>query len=663
MASKGSPSNLVLRLLVRDTKALVNTLHALIFFGLTVYLYVHPQLFLTEVSYTAALFMFTNSIVFVALQALQLSIEGSVLPFIISILQAMVFLFTMTASSTYMYEQEGVAEQERLEEIAKANFAEKSPTIPRRGSIEEIPPTTKHKENLLNNSNDGVESFGYKFNFLGDTELAQNVLDPHIQTLHTSAMRWIGSEVKLFILYNAVVLLMRSRIAGVVDVDFTEFVEGYVQAYTSAIYKGTIVGFGYYGAKRLLAQPLDYYIFGNIVFTIMSAVALVPSFYSSLRDSIYLVSMGALSLQIICMCAGTATALRLRAALMNHKTASGQNTFALSGSADLGYSILTVAKKTANVFTRDQLRRAGVAVVGNLLLWQWEAITIACLPLFESSVGDNVKMSALALNFGMHGTFLFVLQYFRTVDADQKISSRRMWHILLASVFAFLALNELVSMYIAGAGHAFSLASFIFSSRAMLCAWLAYSFYKLKGGREPQSPPLANRYEETLPKLNPPPVLPPEVLRLYTMCTKILKILFSVFVVFSVVLLVRSPDYSGLIGNGFGVSDVGWQSPAYTTAYHFCFILVGMGYQGIYFFNARRLGYLSYCCAGVAAIATVNVTLLMWQYSYTQAGTSFDMLVFAILLCIACACAAMSVTAMWLRTAILQRGSTPHGRA
>lgn len=35
LASKGSPSNLVLRMLVRDTKALVNALHALIFFGLT----------------------------------------------------------------------------------------------------------------------------------------------------------------------------------------------------------------------------------------------------------------------------------------------------------------------------------------------------------------------------------------------------------------------------------------------------------------------------------------------------------------------------------------------------------------------------------------------------------------------------------------------------
>lgn len=57
--------------------------------------------------------------------------------------------------------------------------------------------------------------------------------------------------------------------------------------------------------------------------------------------------------------------------------------------------------------TRDQLRRAGVVVLGNVLLWQWEAITIACLPLLEASVGDSVKMSALALNFGMHGTCIY----------------------------------------------------------------------------------------------------------------------------------------------------------------------------------------------------------------------------------------------------------------
>jgi hypothetical protein len=94
---------------------------------------------------------------------------------------------------------------------------------------------------------------------------------------------------------------------------------------------------------------------------------------------------------------------------------------------------------------------------------------------------------------------IFVLQYFRTVDADQMISSRRMWHILLSSVFALIALNELLCMYFAGAGHASSLAAFIFSCRATLCAWLAVSFYRLKRSHEQHSPP-PHRYEDSLPK-------------------------------------------------------------------------------------------------------------------------------------------------------------------
>lgn len=84
-----------------------------------VYLYLHPQLFLTEVSYTASLYLFTNSVVYVALQTLQLSLEESVLPFLISLIQCFVFLFAFVASNNYRHEQEGVAEQERLEEIAK----------------------------------------------------------------------------------------------------------------------------------------------------------------------------------------------------------------------------------------------------------------------------------------------------------------------------------------------------------------------------------------------------------------------------------------------------------------------------------------------------------------------------------------------------------------
>jgi len=231
-----------------------------------------------------------------------------------------------------------------------------------------------------------------------------------------------------------------------------------------------------------------------------------------------------------------------------------------------------------------------------------------------------------------------------------------MWHILLASVFALIAVNELICMTIAGAGHAFSLASFIFGSRVMLCSWLAVSFYRIKRTHDQQSPPI-HRYEETLPKLSAPPTLPPEVLRLHAMCNKFLKMLFGVFGIFSVVLLFRSPDYAGVIGNYFGVADVGWQSPAYTTAYHFCFILFGIGYQGVNYFNSRQLGNLAYCCAGIAAIATVNVTLLMWQYSSTPQGTSnFDMLVFGLYLCIAWVGTGMSTTAMWLRSAIIQRG-------
>ena len=179
-----------------------------------------------------------------------------------------------------------------------------------------------------------------------------------------------------------------------------------------------------------------------------------------------------------------------------------------------------------------------MSVVANVLLWQWEAITIACLPLLEASIGDSVKMSALALNFGIHGTCifttiplfilrllacfiprflffhfymttkdLFVVQYFRTVDADQRISSRRMWHILLAAVFSLTAMNEMLSMYLAGAGPVFSLASFIFSSRAMLCAWLAYSFFKLKRIHEQQAQPEPQqKFEDSLPKYLSPPL-------------------------------------------------------------------------------------------------------------------------------------------------------------
>ena len=62
---------------------------------------------------------------------------------------------------------------------------------------------------------------------------------------------------------------------------------------------GIVVGFGYYGAKRLFALPLVYYIFGNVVFTIMSAVAFVSSLYLTFHDSNHLVSLAVLGLQIV----------------------------------------------------------------------------------------------------------------------------------------------------------------------------------------------------------------------------------------------------------------------------------------------------------------------------------------------------------------------------
>ena len=145
-----------------------------------------------------------------------------------------------------MYEQERVVEQERLEEIVNPDIKEEPLVKLRSNSYGELPQrdtSIDHrvgKRDVLSSSSDNVESLGYKFSFLGDTEFAHSVHDPHIQALHTSAMRWIGSEVKMYVLYNAVVLVMRAQIAGAIDVDFTAFVEGYVQAYTTAILKGMI---------------------------------------------------------------------------------------------------------------------------------------------------------------------------------------------------------------------------------------------------------------------------------------------------------------------------------------------------------------------------------------------------------------------------------------
>lgn len=48
-----------------------------------------------------------------------------------------------------------------------------------------------------------------------------------------------------------------------------------------------------------------------------------------------------------------------------------------------------------------------MAIVGNVVLWQWQAITIACLPLLETSVGNSVYLNAVALNFGLYGTCIF----------------------------------------------------------------------------------------------------------------------------------------------------------------------------------------------------------------------------------------------------------------
>lgn len=267
-------------------------------------LYLQPQLFLTYVSHTMAYYLFITSLVSLSLQFLQFYSFGSRLPLIISLLQTGVVLFAYRMSAKYSYEQEGVTEGQ--------------------------------KRNIKSSVEGSTEdSEVYKFKFLGNTEYGQKITSPLALKLKKETMFWVSAEMKLFIIYNVVVFFLRARSAMEKEINFTDFVEGYVQATETAFYKGInnsqiiiimnnknkslssqdiyikkkktkliyiialVVAFGYYGAKYMISAPLSYYSFGNLVLSSISAIAVIPAIFSSFHDAYYFVSLAILLTEIV----------------------------------------------------------------------------------------------------------------------------------------------------------------------------------------------------------------------------------------------------------------------------------------------------------------------------------------------------------------------------
>lgn len=178
-------------------------------------LYLNPQLFLTNVSFMVAFYLFITSLVTFGLQSLQFYTFGSPLPFIIAFLHTIVFLFALSMSRQYADQQDGVTE----------------------GHKQEITSTTA---TIAGSSED---SGAYKFKFLGNTEFGQRINDPKAQKLKNTTMLWVSAEIKLFIIYNIIMFVIRASSALESEVDFTDFVEGYIQATESAFYKGKLLLF------------------------------------------------------------------------------------------------------------------------------------------------------------------------------------------------------------------------------------------------------------------------------------------------------------------------------------------------------------------------------------------------------------------------------------